>query len=379
MKQKQIKKILRQEIDNRIPERLDTSSFGLIKHDKPIKNTSFSFNKRLGLSFASFVLIAIVVTAFALRPSREVINRQPYAFSAENQVVSFSAMSTSSILSHLESDALLASDQIVLLSSQTSQTPIDPIVPYLEMAERFITIGDGFNITEIESDLAEYTNKSIFKTITLTHSAITYTMYYNITSSTIENDEENYQMEGILIYGQKTYQIQGSKEIEDDEEIIEFKSLIDDDNYVESKYEIDKDETKFSFKTVVNSITVEESVVEIEKENDKIEIKLEFINGVDRRVYEFTYEEKNEQAILSINYETIIKGIEKDGEIEVYIITDPLTNNTIYKLILDDEEYEVDRDEEDEDDEDEDEDDEDVDEEDEDEEDDPIEENEDDL
>jgi hypothetical protein len=373
MKKRQIKKILRQEINEHIPEHLDTSNFGLIKNVKPSRNNRFSFNRRVGLSIASFVLIGIFITVLALRPNQPVTHRQPYAFKAENQVVSFSAMSTSSILSHLENDALLTMDQIFLLSNRSNETAIDPIIPYLEMAERFITINDGFSITESESDRLEYTNMTTFKTTTLTNQEVTYHMYYNIFNSLIENDEENYQIEGILIYGQKTYQVQGSRVVEGDEKRIEFKSLIDEQNYVESKYEIEADETKFSFKTVVNSIVIEESIVEIEEENDETEISLEFINGNDIRVYEFTYEIKNGQSILSIKYETIINGTEAEGEIEVYVIIDPLTNETTYKLILDDDdEYEVDRDEEDEDEEDED--DEDDDDEDDDEEDDEYDE-----
>lgn len=363
MKMKHIKKIIKNEINDNVPEKLDISSFNLKRTEKPVKMRKLSTQYKFGLSLASFILIFVVVALFALQPKPIISPKQPFVFKGENQVLSFSAMSTASILTHLDATKLTSQQQKTLLSSNSASSVANQIVPYLEMAERFIRANDGFKLTELDSDLEAYMHLTIFETVNLTNSIVTYKMYYNMINVFEEDDETTYDLEGILLYGNKTYQIKGSKRIEDDETTLSFKSVISENHYVESSYKVEEDETKFKFKVVVDGKVVEESTIEIENEDDETEITLEFINGKNKSKYEFNYEEEDGKPKLSITYETLIDGIVTKGEIEVYIMVDPLTKVTKYKLIVsekdedDEEEYEVDRDEDDDKDDDEDDDD----------------------
>ncbi|AUD66134.1 hypothetical protein BK011_03505 [Tenericutes bacterium MZ-XQ] len=109
----------------------------------------------------------------------------------------------------------------------------------------------------------------------------------------------------------------------------------------------------------------------METDNNEKEITLEFVDGNNYGTYTFEYEVVDGNSLLAIEFESFIDGIERSGEIEVYVIFDEITQTSSYRLIVDEDddedeyEYEVRR----ENDEDDEEDDEEEDEEDEDEED----------
>jgi len=370
MREKDIKKILKQEIEQHIPEQLDVSKFNLKPSEKVNAAKGFTIQRKFTLALASFMVIFVAIFSFLLRPNQPTNPVEPYTFSGENQVVSFSAMSTAAILSHTETQNLLTTFTVQKLNTVSSNPVIDHVLPYLELAERFLNDQNGFDIVETNSELPDYTYKTEFRTSDLTRSTITYMMHYNVFNEVNKGKESSYDIEGILIYGSKTYQVFGSKKIEDDEETYEFKSAIDDQNYVESSYKQETDETKFSFTVVVNDEVIEESTIEIEVENDKKEITLEFVDGNDYGTYKFEFEEKDGKSLLSIEFESFIDGSEIEGEMDVYVVFNELTQTYSYRVILDDDEdepyeYEVDReDDKDEDDDEEEEEDDDDDEED---------------
>lgn len=373
MRKNEIKKVLKQEIERHVPEQLDLSKFNLRPSEKPVKAHGFSIQRKFGFALASFMVVFVVIFSFLLQPNQPTNPTQPYTFSGDNQVVSFSAMSTAAILSHTETQNLLTSVSVQRLNTIATNPVIDHVLPYLELAERFLNDDNGFMIVESESELAEYAYKTEFKTSDLTRSVITYVMHYNIINEEIDGDESSYDIEGILIYGSKTYDVFGSKEFEENEEKYSFKSSIDEQNYVSTTYKEEKDETKFSFKVVVNGKVVEESVIEIETDNNEKEITLEFVDGNNYGTYTFEYEVVDGNSLLAIEFESFIDGIERSGEIEVYVIFDEITQTSSYRLIVDEDddedeyEYEVRRENDEDDDEEDDE--EEEDEEDEDEED----------
>lgn len=373
MREKDIKKILKQEIEQHIPKHLDVSKFNLKPSEKPIEKSRFGMQRRFAFALASFMVVFILIFSFLLRPNQPIDPIEPYTFSGDNQVVSFSAMSTAAILSHTETQNLLTSFSVQRLNTVTTNPVIDHVLPYLELAERFLNDENGFVITESTSELAEYTYKTEFKTSDLTRSTITYVMHYNMLNEEIDGDETSYDIEGILIYGNKTYDVFGSKEFEEDEEKYNFKSSIDDLNYVSTSYKKETDETKFSFEVVVNGVVVEESTIEIETSNNEKEISLEFVDGNNYGTYTFEYEEVDGKSLLAIEFESFIDGRERSGEIEVYVVFDEITQAFTYKLIVDEDdeenEYEYEARREDDEDEDEDDEEDEEDEEDDDEED----------
>lgn len=379
MKEKDIKKIIKSKFDMHIPDQLDTHQFGLTQSKTSHVHKRLSLQFKYGLSLASFVLVFILVSIFILGPEDPINPTTPYTFNNDKEVVSFSLMSTTSLLSYTESQSLLNQSSLLSMSQREADDIVDYVSPYLKLSERFLTLDNGFNILELDSELSAYAYKAEFDTLDALGYSVTYIMYYNIISEDIEDDEETYALEGILTLRSKTYTFVGSKEVENDDEIFEFTAFIDYQNYVSSYYKVEEDETKFEFKTVKNGILVEESIIEIEIEDDEKEIVLEFTKGEDTGEFKFKYETEDELTILKIEFNVETNGVEKEGEIEVYVVVDEITGETSYKLIVDtdDDRYEYNKDRDDDEDDDEDDDD-DLDEDDEEDENEDTEEDEDD-
>ncbi|AUD62736.1 hypothetical protein BK010_03720 [Tenericutes bacterium MO-XQ] len=335
------------------------------------------------------------------------------SLSSDEDVFSYQALATSSLLQNQTGDTLVEKESgfTLLSGSQTLETgedvqePVEVVEPYLELIEKFMSGEQGFNATVQTSDNLDYEFMILFETSDLLGEAQTYALYYNqVLESEFEDetddideaeetdevdeeetedeadeedDEQEYMITGILVQGNQTFTVEGRKEIEEDEESLEFISYIDELNYVRSEYEVESGETRFSLEEVRNGEVYSESEINIEIEDNEIKVELEqFMNG-NEYYYEFKYETEDGEDIIKVEYETFIDGVQQEGEIKAYVVVDELTGETSYVILLDDDkdgeadhEYEKDRDDDDDDDDDEDDEMEDHDDDDEEEEDD---------
>ncbi|RJX24139.1 MAG: hypothetical protein C4537_07410 [Acholeplasma sp.] len=323
--------------------------------------------KKLVIGLFSLILVATLAACTGLNGDIG------FTLTSDEDVMSFQALSTAELLSNVQPASTQSMDAsgVAVLSTETDMT-IDQIQPYLELFEQLLTQNNGLTVVNEVSDLPEYETKQTFTVTDILGNQVTYIMYYNTISEVEENDdsdeEENdvdeneYRIEGIMIYGEVTYQIVGEYEVDGEESELKFKSYIDELNYVESKYEVESEETKFEFQVVTNGIVVNESNIKIENEEDEFKIKLEYISGSDSGEYEFKLEEEDGQSILKIEFTSTINGVTTSGEAKVNVVVDELTGETSYVISVksgdDDEEYEkeYDRDIDDRDDEDDDED-----------------------
>src|SRR3989339_633410 len=282
----------------------------------------------------------------------------PFNLDSDQDVLAFQAISSVSLLSSQELTVL--ETQRVSRMSEDVVTPMEQIEPYLELFEQLLAQSNGLDVVTEASDLPEYETKQVFTTIDLLGNTVTYTMYYSnvVEEATIqedaedneetdeieddnentnENDESEFAIAGILIHGDVTYQITGKHEIEDDEEKIEFTSMLNETDFVEVTYKIEDEEVKFEYVVYQNGQVVNESQIKIENEDD--------------------------EDILKIEFYTMIDGVESEGEAKVKVMIDEVTGETYYTVVVkgsdDDEEHEesfdrdMDDDEDDEDDEDE--------------------------
>lgn len=294
------------------------------------------------------------------------------SLASDEDVFSYQALATSSLLQNQTSDTLVEKESgfTLLSGTQTLDTeedteePVEVVEPYLELIEKFMSGEQGFNVTIQASDNVDYEFMIVFETSDLLGEAQTYTLYYNqvleneledeTDEADEEDDEQEYMITGILIYNDTTFTVEGKKEIEEDEEKLEFTSYLDELNYVKSEYKVENDETKFSIEEVRNGELYSESEIKIEIEDNETKVELEqFMNG-NVYYYEFKYEIEDGENIIKVEYETQIDGIEEEGEIKVYVVVDEFTGETSYYIVLDDDkdgeadhEYEKDRDDED--------------------------------
>jgi len=303
----------------------------------------------------------------------------PFNLDSDQDVLAFQAISSVSLLSSQELTVL--ETQRVSRMSEDVVTPMEQIEPYLELFEQLLAQSNGLDVVTEASDLPEYETKQVFTTIDLLGNTVTYTMYYsNVVEedaedneetdeieddneNTNENDESEFAIAGILIHGDVTYQITGKHEIEDDEEKIEFTSMLNETDFVEVTYKIEDEEVKFEYVVYQNGQVVNESQIKIENEDDELKIEFSFVDGANSGEYEFKLETEDGEDILKIEFYTMIDGVESEGEAKVKVMIDEVTGETYYTVVVkgsdDDEEHEesfdrdMDDDEDDEDDEDE--------------------------
>lgn len=272
---------------------------------------------------------------------------QAFEFASDEEIFSFSAISTSALISNTVVEPLASVEQVTQLGTQTTDMTIDQIEPYLEMFESLLAQNNGLSVNTTVSDNVLYETKSEFTVFDLLNNQITYTMYYNTvllnseepsTDTTDEDTEDEasteYEITGILLIGTTEYQITGRKELEEGEEKISFTSAIDENNYVFSQYKVEENENKFTIKIVENGIVISESKIKVETEDGETSIKLEYVQGANRSEYSFKYENEDGVNILKVKYETLIDGVADSGKIKVEVIIDELTQATSYQIYV---------------------------------------------
>lgn len=303
------------------------------------------------------IVFAIVLMSLAvLTACTAGYNDATKLFNTDEEIISFQALLASSLLPASEDIILSTNNQNQLMSfvlNETEEEPIendpivDPITPYIELVEKFLGTDNGLTVNVGTSDVEGYALMMTFETRGLLGEVQTYSIHYNLILIDEDEDEFEYDLDGIMIIGDQTYILTGEREVEEDEESIEFIAKLDDLNYIESEYKIESDEIEFEIKVVLNGEVVSETKIEIEYEEDETKIELDFIDGENKGTYEFKYEMEEDQPVLKIEFNVLIDGVLRKGEMVVSIHVDEVTGETTYKLFVDpedDEPYEKDLD-----------------------------------
>lgn len=333
MREKDIKKLIKNQIESHIPTHAPVIDFDFEQKESKINLIGHRvWNFKLVLS--SIFILAITFVIYTLISDTGSPSVKAYQFNNDEEIISFSALSTTAILNTINTEQLSHNNQTLLSSQNNSQTLIQTIEPYLDLAEKFLT--EEALYVEIEpSELEDYTSKIVFQMFDFLGKASTYVMHYNMITFDDE-DELLYEFDGILLFGTYTYTITGLKKIENDEEIFMFRAFIDSMNYVESFYEYDLEdlEKKFKFKRVENGVLVSESKIKIEVENKKTKIVLEFKDEQNIGEFKFEYRFINNQNIIAIEYDAYINLTRLKGEMEVQVLYNSITGLTNYRIIL---------------------------------------------
>jgi len=318
-----------------------------------------------------FTILTMITLITTVSACSAYTNNESLSFDTNEDVISFQALTASSLIANENlslstgglSGQLLSNEQNEgddPITETTEDPTVDQIEPYIELVEQLLGSNNGLSVTTETSDLEAYETKMTFQTSTLNNGSESYTIYYNMTLKDEEDDESEYVLDGIMLLNDVEYIVSGKREVEDDEEKIEFIAKLDEFNYVESEYKVEEDENKFDIQVVSNGILISHTNIKIEEEDNETKIELEFIDGSNSGAYEFKYELEDGENTLKIEYETMIDGVESRGEIKVLVMNDEVTGETYYQVYVqpeDDEAYEdhIDRDIDDEEDEEEDE------------------------
>ncbi len=366
MKNKEIMKIIKQNIESNIPKNAPSIDFPFEEEKTftKVRRPWYSYGQ---LALTTLLSVVIIVLSVAILLNQNEIPTPPSKLLESDQdIVSFSAISSMSLLSTITVDESMGISMLLSteLTSQEQPDLITSVLPYLRSIEQILSSNLGLNFTSGLSTLEGYDYYMQFETKNLINVTTTYVMHYNIVLVDEDDDESEYTLTGVLLFKDQSYQVIGEKKLEDDEEKVSFKAYKNEQSYVESYYEIENDQRVFNFKVVSNGITVSESMYELEQEDDEIKIKLSFTEGNNEGEYQFEYFTEDDINLIKIEFQTNINDVESSGKMVVQMIIDEVTGDSKYLISVkpdegDEYEYEADDDDDEDDDEEEEEDDDD--------------------
>lgn len=287
------------------------------------KNKSFSlFAKPLTLAAFSIILflVSFVFIKISIDPAHE--PKKPIIASSIEDAYAFEMMTAANYL---------YTDATTNLKRRQRNNDLNNICDkinrfYLTINQLLRKEKIEYKITNSDNDM--YENKMVINSFFNDNFDLYYTIYFNKSFIEKDDDEEIYNLNGIIIINNINYEIIGETIVEEDEVETKIKVLINETEYFIIEQEKEDDEEKFVYKTYVNNKLTKEVVISYEIENKDIEIKLEL--NTSSRNEEIKAKYKNNELILKVefnDYEGKIKVIDSIDSISYYFINEKVTIN----------------------------------------------------
>jgi len=309
-------------------------------------------------------------------------------FETREEIIGFSALSSVLTLHNRTTDTTLHQNRVVNLSNNDFEDTlavleeIEELAPYLDLVNTFMGNGGNFEVAVTESQHEDYDHSMVITTINMKGEPVDFVLHYNETFEVDEDEEfdpEEFDsvIEGIMIIEGVTYTLYGEREVDEGEEELELIAKLDDENYVTLDYEIEDEdgeyESEFVYELYVDGELVKMIEIDFEQDEEEIEMELKFISGNRESEYDFEIEIDGDTRTIEIEYKISVDGnVIEEGEIEVKIVIDAQTGETVIryeiessgKKVVVDDDYDFPGDDEDDEDDDDEDDEDDVDDED---------------
>ena len=215
------------------------------------------------------------------------------------EMYALSAISSAIYLQH-EQNSVVKSMKAVNLAQTQTEKPASITDEDLAGTESCLTMfGDviknnGYTQTvEKNTNLSEELGKYNFvMTISIPNlsNTNTYKLYYDeiATETQVEIEDEETEteisttLEGVLIANETHFKVEGKKTIETEgnstEYSIEFKTYLDENNYVVVEQSSENNELEYEYEIYKNGVKVQKIEIEFEKENNKTELEFKLVN-----------------------------------------------------------------------------------------------------
>ena len=215
------------------------------------------------------------------------------------EMYALSAISSAIYLQH-EQNSVVKSMKAVNLAQTQTEKPASITDEDLAGTESCLTMfGDviknnGFTQkveknTNLSEELAKY---NFVMTISIPNlsNTNTYKLYYDeiATETQVEIEDEETEteisttLEGVLIANETHFKVEGKKTIETEgnstEYSIEFKTYLDENNYVVVEQSSENNELEYEYEIYKNGVKVQKIEIEFEKENNKTELEFKLVN-----------------------------------------------------------------------------------------------------
>lgn len=246
-----------------------------------------------------------------------------------NDLYAYSSYSTAALLNGFTSPAVATNDVNFGLMANNEETDVETVLDdlnvYYDMLENFMASDKDnvFNIEEKESSNTDYQKELNFSFNTPNGTSQQYTMFYN--------EDEDGNLEGLMILGDSTYQLEGKRSVEDDEEKFELMSIDvnNENNWVKMVLKQEENEVKYKYE-ISNNGVVEETEIKIEDEDNEFKIKIKLESEDNENEFMFKRElneDGNEEIKIKYEYNN------EKGEIKVVKSQDENGNEVLeYKI-----------------------------------------------
>lgn len=302
--------------------------------------------KRL-LTLAVFMTAIFTLIGCGLRDS---IDDTGSIFDDKETLFGFSALSSVMKLHNDVTETEMQASQAMQLSYTTQNdtiellSEIDALTPYLELVSTFMGGESNFDVDVTTSSHADYDHQMVISTVNMDGNIVHYTMHYNETfdndDETVDPEEYDSVIEGIMIIDDVTYTLYGERQIDEGEEALELVAKYDDDTYVTLDYEIEIDAddhtVEFDYEVFKDNELVMSIELEFAQSDEETEISLKLIRGTREIEYDFEVErDENNERTIEIEYKISEDGsVIEEGEADIIITYDEQTDRYVIRYTI---------------------------------------------
>jgi len=327
--------ILKNDFSNiEVPDLKDQIKAKYLFNKEPIKEPSYKPNKyrlkylmnSLVASIAVFMVVLIII--ISKHPTI------PSTIDGEKNIITFEAFTAISLMSDTSTSPLnntLADNEVnyIPLAFNDPNTEVDKLNRYIPLVEQVLTINKGINITVLEeSDKSEYENQEVIEIYTALEQKIIYNFYYNVTFTDVDQGQQEFQLEGIMVNNQLEYRLEGIKKIQNKKTKISLIATLNDSTSVLVERTLVDNEEMYEYTISENGVN-SKSKMKIKNVNDELEVEFEFEDDTSEQ-YSFKQVIKDGKKNISILARS---GNISRGNLQVYIVDDEETGKKMYEYL----------------------------------------------
>lgn len=243
-----------------------------------------------------------------------------FALNSQEEVYAYSAASAASLVGNLgvsQTNGGTSYLSDVTINDQSKY--IDIINDYISLATNMLDTNGGFTITEKVSDNGDFEYKMEIQCNGVFGESSEYTMYYNKTISSVEQEdgetEIEFNIDGMIVTENGTFTVKGTHEVEGNENEMKILVKVNEGNYIEVKQEHEEGEISYSYAVYINNQKIEETSFSHEYEDGEYEVEIEIMkNG---QTQEFKLSQKEENGVTYIDGKVKIGFVYLDFTIKV--------------------------------------------------------------
>ena len=243
-----------------------------------------------------------------------------FALNSQEEVYAYSAASAASLVGNLgvsQTNGGTSYLSDVTINDQSKY--IDIINDYISLATNMLDTNGGFTITEKVSDNGDFEYKMEIQCNGVFGESSEYTMYYNKTISSVEQEdgetEIEFNIDGMIVTENGTFTVKGTHEVEGNENEMKILVKVNEGNYIEVKQEHEEGEISYSYAVYINNQKIEETSFSHEYEDGEYEVEIKIMkNG---QTQEFKLSQKEENGVTYIDGKVKIGFVYLDFTIKV--------------------------------------------------------------